>query len=480
MPLNACKLEVISSNQMQNIHEAALKIMAETGIVFDAAEALEVFSRHGARVEGKTVFIPPQLVEVALETAPSTFRHEARNPAHSVTMGFRQKRPVFSGAYGPVNVLDLEGRRRPGTMADFVNFTRLTQAIGITNVVGGLPVDPSDADPQRKYFQMLHQILRNTDKPVWAFSGPQADLDNMFKMVAIAWGTDGALWEKPVIAAPVCPLSPLKYSDAAADTILAYARRRQPIYINSCILAGASGPVSLLGTATLMNSEILAGLTLAQLINPGTPVVYVPGSTVADMRTGAYIGGSPEANLIVIAGLQLALNLYRLPTRVMGGLSDSKLVDYQAGVETMQNLLVPLMAGVHFLNNALGNMEHQMTMSYAKFILDVEGVERVLRILKGIDGEDQDLSVDIIQAEAHKGNYLMNPDTFKRFKSRWRPRVSDWSDHAAWHKSGGLDAAGRAAGQCRKILEQAPECMLDAQTDADLAKFAAAVKAVQT
>jgi trimethylamine--corrinoid protein Co-methyltransferase len=393
-----------------------------------------------------------------------------------VTVGFRQKRLVLSGAYGPVNILDLGGHRRPGTMADFIDLTRLTQAFDITNIVGGLPVDPSDADPARKSFQMLHQILKHTDKPIWAFSGPTPDIENMFRMVEIAWARDDALWEKPVVAAPVCPLSPLKYADVAAETIVTYAARRQPIYINSCILAGASGPVSLLGAATLMNTEILAGLVLAQLINPGTPIVYVPGSTVADMRTGAYIGGSPESNLIVIAGIQAALHLYRLPTRVMGGLSDSKSIDYQAGAETMQNLLMPLMAGAHFLNNALGNMERQMTMSYAKFVLDVELVERALRILKGIDGADEDLSSDIIQAEAHKGNYLMNPDTFKRFKDRWRPRVSDWNDYTAWQKAGGMDAAQRAAKLCRDILETAPEQMIDPETDTDLAKFTESVK----
>lgn len=478
MSLNACRLEVISSNQMQKLHDAALKIVAETGVVFDADAALDIFKRCGARVEGKTVFIPAHMVETALESAPSTFRHEARNPSKSVTVGFRQKRLVLSGTYGPVNIIDFDGSRRPGTMTDFTNLTRLTQAIDVTNIVGGMPVDPGDADSERKPFQMLHRILRHTDKPVWAFSGPKADIDKMFKMVEIVWGKGDRVWEKPVIAAPVCPLSPLRYTRSAAETIMAYAARRQPIYINSCILAGASGPVSLLGTATLMNAEILAGLTLAQLVDPGTPVVYVPGSTVADMRTGAYIGGSPESNLIVTAGVQTALHLYRLPTRVMGGLSDAKVIDYQAGAETMQNLLMPLMAGAHFLNNALGNMERQMTMSYAKFILDVEAVERVLRILQGIDGDDEDLSVDVIQAEAHKGGYLMNPDTFKRFKTRWRPRVSDWNDYAAWQKAGGRDAAQRAGKLCRDILDAAPDRMIDAETDADLAKFTVTVKSV--
>lgn len=89
------------------------------------------------------------------------------------------------------------------------------------------------------------------------------------------------------------------------------------------------------------------------------------------------------------------------------------------------------------------------------------------------------MSVDIIQAEAQRGDYLMHPDTLKDFKGRWRPRVSDWNDYDTWQKSGGLDAAQRAANQCREILKQAPERMVDAETDSDLVRFVSSVKSVK-
>lgn len=471
MALAACKFKPISPNQMTRLHEASLKIMAETGIVFDSDDALALFKKHGAKVEGRTVFIPEKLVDNAIETSPSTFRHQGRSHERSILVGHRQKRLVLSGAYGPVNILDPEKGRRPGTMEDFINLTKLSQAMESVNMVGGLPVDPCDADPKRKYFQMLHQILRHTDKPIWAFSSPREDILNMFKMMEMAYGGSEKIWQEHVIAAPLCPLSPLKYARTATDTILTYAGYRQPLYINSCILAGASGPISLLGTATLMNTEILAGLVLAQLAEPGTPVVYVPGATVADMRSGAYIGGSPESNLIVIAGLQMALDLYRLPTRVMGGLTDAKTLDYQCGAEVMQNLFMPLMAGAHFLNNAPGNMESQMTISFGKFLLDLESIERVLRVMEGISGNDLDLCVDQIQKEGHQGNYLMHPETFSRFKDRWRPSLSDWDDYAKWEKGGCLDAGERAHLRCKEILSESPDCMLPKDVDHDLQQF---------
>ena len=471
MALTRYTLEVISPAEMDKVHQATLKLLAETGVVFECDPALDLFKRHGAKVEGRTVFIPEALVDKALLTCPDTFYHRARNPEHSIFVGHQQKKKVISSSYGPVNILDPVEGLRPGTLADYRDLTRLSQALASISMVGGLPVEPSDAHPQKKYFQMLHLILQNTDKPIWTFSSPEQDIYKMFEMIKIAFGEGDTLFDTPVTAAPVCPLSPLKFDKNATETLLAHAQFRQPLYINSCILAGVSGPISLLGTATLMNTEILAGMILAQLAGPGTPVVYVPGATVADMKSGAYVCGSPESNLIVTAGLQMALERYRLPTRVMGGLSDARSVDYQCGAETMQNMFIPLMAGAHYLNNALGNMDGQMTTSLEKFILDAESFERVLRVLEGFTGEDRDISLDLIQREAHQGNYLMNPSTFGRFKDRWRPQVTPWQSREQWEAQGAPDAAEQARLRCRDILDRAPESLLDDKTDQALAAF---------
>lgn len=471
MSLAACSLKPISPNQMTRLHEATLRILADTGIIFESDEALAIFKKHGAKVEGSTVFIDEKMVNDAIESSPSTYRHRGRNDDRSILVGHRQKRLVLSGAYGPVNIYDPENGRRPGTMEDFINLTKLSQALDCVSVVGGLPIDPSDLNPKHKTFQLLYQILRHTDKPIWAFPSSSVDIQTMFRMIEIAYGRSAQIWDEHVVAAPVCPLSPLKYARTASETILAYAKHRQPLYINSCIMAGVSGPINLLGSATLMNTEILAGLVLAQLVRPGTPIVYVPGGTVADMRSGAYICGSPESNLIVMAGLQMALDQYLLPTRVMGGLTDSKAIDYQAGAEVMQNLFMPLLAGAHFLNNVLGTMESQMTVSLGKYLLDVESIERVLRVMEGISGDDCDPSVDLIQQEAHKGNYLMNPSTLKKCRSRWQPSISDCDNYSKWQKGGSLNAEDRGHLRTKEILAESPDSLLPKDIDLDLQKY---------
>jgi trimethylamine--corrinoid protein Co-methyltransferase len=458
------RLEVLPKIDIQKIHAASIKILNKTGVMFHSAKARDIFRKHGTKVDGETVFIPQKIVEKAIETCPSSYRHMASNTSHSILVGFGQTKQIVTCQYGPVYIQDIENGRRLGTLQDYAKLIKLNHASDSVNVVGGIPVDPSDAKPDSKHLQMLYLTIKHTDKALMGLAGNRKQVRETLDMVEIAMGRS-TIWDSPVIAVPVCPLSPLKYASEPTDTIIAYAQKRQPIYINSCVLAGVSGPISLAGTATLMNAEILAGVVLAQLIHPGTPVVYVPGATVANMKTGGYITGSPEANLINVTGLQLALNLYRMPTRVMSGLSDAKTLDYQSGAETMQNIFMPLLAGAHILNNTLGSLDSLMTTSYEKFILDEESIQRVLRVMEGINGFDLDISLDLIQELAHSGQYLIHANTLENFKLRWRPTISNWDSYDDWEKSGAPDIAVKANRKFKQILRNAPDSLLDKEVD---------------
>jgi trimethylamine--corrinoid protein Co-methyltransferase len=155
-------------------------------------------------------------------------------------------------------------------------------------------------------------------------------------------------------------------------------------------MAGFSSPISLIGTAILQNAEILAGITLTQLVNPGNPVVYSNGSTVGNMKSGNFISASPEMMLIHLAGLQMSLDYYHIPARSMCGMTDAKSIDCQAGFETMQNLLMGALGGAHMVFECLGVLDAIMTTSYEKLMVDLEIVSRVMRLQEGIDTSDKE------------------------------------------------------------------------------------------
>ena len=467
MPLKT-KLEILSDDKLVRVHDASLKILAETGVLFKCSEALDIFKQHGARVDGDVVYLSRKMVEKAIEQAPATFRWQARNDAHSVTLG---EGFAVQPNGGVVDIQDMDKGRRPALLADFANIQKLCQASDVVSLVGSFPVEPRDVDPQKKHLQVTHAILKHTDKPIISYCSYAPQVRQMIAMVEIAMGENNFLEDHYVVGVSVNPLSPLKYSTDASETMIEFAKRKQPVFILSCTMAGVSGPIYPLGTVVQQNAEILAGLTLVQLINPGNPVVYCPASTAADMKVAGYVTGPPEAFLINGVNLQMALGMYNLPTRVMCGMTDSKSVDYQAGYETMQNLMMGMLSGAHIIHEALGVIDSIMCTSYEKFIIDEELISRVMRISEGLTFSEEALSVEIIQDVGCGGDYLLHDSTFHHARDFWQPTVSVWEPYAVWEKKGREDVLSRANKRFKQILAESADSLLDPALEAELKAY---------
>ncbi|MDD2496924.1 MAG: trimethylamine methyltransferase family protein [Desulfitobacteriaceae bacterium] len=188
----------------------------------------------------------------------------------------------------------------------------------VVQLVGSTPVDPCDVEPNQKHLHIMYEILKHTDKPLIGNTARKHQVAQMMKMLAIVLGDDN--WqENHWIGVAVNPLSPLAFTPDALETIIEYAKRNQIIFIPPAIMAGVCGPMGLLGTIVLQNSEILGGLVLTQLINPGTPVVYTAAGTVSYMKRANYNTGAPELPLIHAAGLKMGRDFYHLPTDLCVG-----------------------------------------------------------------------------------------------------------------------------------------------------------------
>jgi trimethylamine--corrinoid protein Co-methyltransferase len=467
----ASDFKLVDSKSLFRIHEATLEVLADTGIVFRSEEALEIFRRHNARVEGQTVHISQSMLRRALESAPEGFGLEARNPERSIYVGEGQERVHVSLNNGPVHVQDQEGGRRLGTLADLINFYKLGQYSQTCSIVGQIPVDPSDLKGKWRDLEIFRHLLQHTDKPVFGYVGTQKEIGRMFDMMAIAYGGGDPFKDKHLITVSLNPLSPLKYDEIPCETLLAYAKRRQPVMVLTCAMAGVTAPIKALGTVVLQNAEILAGLVLTQLVNPGTPFVYSPASAMPNMRTAGYVTGMPVSNMINMIGIQLAKELYSLPTRCMAGLTDSKTVDCQAGYETMQNYLMLMMAGVHMINECFGLLDSIMTVSYEKFIIDDELLERTACLLQGLDVSEEAFSVDVINSVAHNGSYLTHPSTLQGCRHVWEPKISFMASYSDWEKAGCPDIVTRAGQRVKKILAECPDSMLDPEIERALQAY---------
>jgi trimethylamine---corrinoid protein Co-methyltransferase len=462
-------IEVISRNDFDQIHDASVRILEDSGVRFHCPEALEQFKAHGAKVEGETVFISRQMVADALKTTPHSFLWSARNPERNVTVG---QGFLVQPNVGPVFIQDLEGGRRLAKLEDYANIIKLCHSGEMIHLNGTIPVDPSDVPAEEKHLFMMYEILRNTDKPIIGFCSEGEKALESIEMVEMAVGSRDFLENHHCVGVLVNPLSPLGFARETIETIMTYAARNQIILLAPCIMAGISGPISLLGTAVLQNVEILAGLVLAQTVRPGAPVVYATASTAGYMKNGSFAAGSPEAMLINTPNLQMGREYYHLPTRTMCGITHAKEIDCQAGYETMMSLLLGVLSGANIGVQCVGTLDALMTVSYEKIIIDQELISRALRFRNGVEPvSEESLAVEVIRQVGSGGNYMAHPSTFRQCRSLWNPSVSNWESYDAWHAAGDESLVVRANKKYKEILAKAPETLIEQGLDKELKRY---------
>lgn len=463
------QLKLLEQEDAQRIHEASIQVLENTGMVFHKPEVLEVFKKNGAKVSGKTVYFSRKIIEDSLAKCPKSIKWRARNSEKTIEVGESLRGQAGGGA---VNIQDLDHGRRPSKLVDFINIQKLYQSSDVVDIVGFTPVDASDVDSKFKHLYMQYEILKHTDKPVHGHVCGGQQAGQMLDMIEIAFGENNLLENHCVTGLSINTLSPLGFAEDQLDTLIEYVKRNQVIIAAPMAIGGASAPISHTGITVLVNAEILAMITLIQLINPGNPVIIGPSSSFADMRTGAYSSGIPDGMLHIVTQIQLSKELYGLPVRVLSGSCDSKIVDAQAGFETMQNLMIGTLAGADIIAHFCGILDGIMTISYEKMIIDEELLRRVkyFRDCK-IDLSEEALSAQVIDDVGPEGTFLTHQSTFEGCRDLFKADVSDWSNYAEWKKEGSKDIVERANAIYKERLDSAPEMMLDPATERELSSY---------
>ncbi len=420
------KLEALTEQQLQEVHVATLELLAEYGIAIHHVPSRKLLEQHGAVINGEIVKIPAELVEMARAKAPASFAVIGRNPERTIRIG-AENEPVLGPAAGTVYVMDLERGRRAARLEDLRNFLSLSQSSEYVGVACAGMLEPSDLPPQGKHLVQMQETITFSDKPIIGLAMGKNVSEDSITMAHIA--TQGAA--EHYILGIVNTLSPMAWDERMLEAIWAYALKQQPLVITCCSMAGFTSPTTLTATLVQNNAEVLAGIVLAQLISPGTPVVYGNTSTITDMLSMNLCIGAPEYALLSTAFAQLA-RYYGLPFRSGGGLTDAKELDAQAGIEAATNLFFTLANNADFVLHTMGVMESFLSISYEKWIMDEEICGRILRMRKGLGGLPAQ-AVDMIGRVGPSGHFLDQPDTLLNFKGHFfRPSVSDRSNWDGW------------------------------------------------
>lgn len=432
------------------IHDASMHIVEDIGIQLKHEHAQDVLVSNGASVDDEDVVtIPRGLVERCIEQAPSSFTLHARNPDHSVQVG-GEGAPVRAPGFGPSAIRTYAEGRRKATLADYENLVKLAHVEDVITCTGFNVCEPVDVDQSAKRAEMLKRSLLLSDKPVMGSTEDAAAARRSLELVGIAMDDPGL--SKPCIAGLINTVPPRGIGDDMLGALLAYAEHGQPLVVSSFTMAGASGPADLVASMAQANAENLAGITLTQLVNPGTPVVYgIPSSNIDD-RYGTLTIGSPESALFVSFAGQMG-RYYDIPSRAGGGLTDGKAVDFQSGVESMFLQSVTESSGIDFVLNAVGILESYSAVSPEKFVLDCEALRYIDRFRDGVTIGDGGFPFDLMAERGPAGHFLDDHQvTDATNESRLGSGTMDKRSFGEWNDSGARSAFEEAHHQVERHL----------------------------
>jgi len=443
---------LLHEEQLAAIEAQADWILATIGVEFRGDdEALRLFREAGAQVDGQRVRFEPGHARQLCADAPGEFMLHGRDPESSVTLG--GDHVVLMPGYGSPFVTDLETGRRYATQEDFRNFVKLTYLSPWLTHSGGTVVEPVDIPINKRHLDMVAAHLTLSTKPfMGAVTAPEWAADSI-AMTRLAFG-DAFMENHAVIQANINVNSPLVFDGAMSAALRCYAEAGQCVAVSPAIFGGAMGPVSQAAIVAQTLAEGMVGIALAQLVRRGCPCVLGSFHSTMNLKSGALTMGTPEANLATMALGQLGRRL-GVPVRSGGGqITAANAPDGQAMQDSAGAMWATLLSGAHQVWHAAGWLEGGLTMSYEKFVMDLDHCGMMLRFLQGMPVNDESFGRDAYLEAGPGQQFFSTAHTMRHFAdANFMPDLPEPGPYESWAEAGSLGVERRAAPHWKAMLE---------------------------
>jgi len=372
-------------------------------------------------------------------------------------------------AYGSPFVRNLDEGRRYAKIEDFRNFVKLAYMATSLHHSGGTICEPVDLPVNKRHLDMVYSHMKYSDKPyMGSVTHPDRAQDTV-EMTKILFGDE---YLDPVTGKPktfvtslINANSPLTWDSTMLGALKTYARSNQATIVTPFILAGAMSPVTVAGTVAQTLAESLAGMTLAQLVNPGAPVIMGSFASSLSMQSGAPTFGTPEPALVLYSMAALARRL-GVPFRSGGALCASKIADAQAAFESA-NTMLPTVFGWSELRAPHGWLARGgLAMGYEKFMMDVDQAGMMHTLLEGVDLSENGQALDAIREVGPGKHFLGCAHTQANFQTAfYRSPLADNNSFEQWDAEGAADMNKRANAQWKKQLAEYEAPQMDPAVD---------------
>ncbi len=401
--------ERIGQEQVTLVHEASLKILRDPGLIGFNRQAADIFSDHGAEVTSVgggglpswVIKVPERLVLQALDSAPKTVKLGARNRDNTLIMKGDEPRvyyitgsetniwldvdfPAYVKKSDPsCEIVVPEFLPRRGTVADLCKSAHVCEHLEtVDGYIRTVNIQDKDITEDNKDVNKYFASLNNTTKHVMSGLTSLKQLDNVVNMAELIAGGEEELKENPIISFITCLVkSPLQFVDDTTDTFIAVCRRGLPVVVSSAPQAGTTAPMKEDGIVAQINAEVLAGITLGQLVNPGTPLIYgtVPVRARLDNLADSY--GAPETSQFNVDCVQMA-RFYKLPCYATSGVCDAKQPGTQSSIERLFSDILVTLSGPQYLHCAFGLLDCNSIFCLLQAVLDDAHFQMIKFFLK--------------------------------------------------------------------------------------------------
>jgi len=443
------RLEVLSREEIKQIHEATIDILCTCGVKIFHGPMLEFLRSKGLAVDTRQSIVrfTPSIIDDALSQIPPRFEVFSREGQLMYELGDGETK--VAAGHNAVFWVDSEtGETRYSKVADVEYFARICEQLSVIDMIG-IPVMPQDVKDRR--LSLLHGVracVENSRKPIYFSIDNESVNRGCIEILRTAF--QGNLAQQAYGISQLSPTSPLFWETGVIEAIRDTVELGIPISILPEPNAGVSAPFTLAGLLTMNNAECLSGLIMIQLLKPGSKVIYANSWTTTDMRTGAALVGSAETSVCRIAGAQLA-RFYHVPSHTTAPNSDNHAHDEQNAWEKTLGVISAMAAGNDLIVNC-GMFATGMTCSHEQLLLDAEICLGCKRVAAGVEISTDTIATDLIRQIGPKGDgYLMSEHTLQRLGSSEyiEPRLTVRGPFALWKNQGQKDIYQLARDQVR-------------------------------
>lgn len=464
--------DVLDEEQITRLETQVDWILQDVGIAYrDDPEALELWRREGASIEGDIVRAPADWIRSLCAKAPREFTQLARNRDRSVVIGGTNQ--VFAPIYGAPFVRDLEKGRRYGDIAAFRDLVRLTYMLPPLHHGGFVTCEPCDVPVSKRHLDMLLAHMTLSDKPHLGAITEMSRAQDSVDMAEIVFGKD-VMDENCVILGNVNTNSPLLVDKVVTEAARVYSTRRQGMIVVPFILTGAMGPVSTAASVAQAMAEALSVCAYVQMLRPGAPFVLGNFLSSMSLKSGAPTFGMPEPVMSNYAIGQLARRA-GLPLRCGGSLTASKVEDAQAAYESADSMHSTMLAGANFVLHSAGWLEGGLCTGFEKLVMDADRLGSYQKVLsQGLDVSDDALARDAYAEVGPGGHFLGCGHTMRNYQTAfYEPKLSDSENVESWEEGGSYDMRSRANARVRRMLDSYQAPPIDTALNEELEAFVA-------